>query len=123
MMATRQAAGKRGPKRWGFGSGSLTAPFARPDRASCRAIEEPGVDSEQMPARTPGDRLVARRPRRAGRAREQILCPGSFLKANLLETTIGPTIGPLHRRGWSRRRLIDELGVKRETVEILLAGG
>jgi hypothetical protein len=123
MMATRLAAGKRGPKRWRFGSGSLTVPFARPDCASCRAIEEPAADSEQMPARTPGHRLVARRPRRAGQAREQILCPGSFLMANPLETTIGPTIGPLHRRGWPRRRVTDELGVKRETVEILLADG
>ena len=36
--------------------------------------------------------------------------------ANLLKMAISETIRTLHRRGWSQRRIADELGVNRETV-------
>jgi transposase len=36
--------------------------------------------------------------------------------ANLLKMAISETIRTLHRRGWSQRRIADELGINRETV-------
>src|SRR5512135_1629679 len=36
--------------------------------------------------------------------------------ANLLKMAIRETISTLHRRGWSQRRIADELGINRETV-------
>jgi transposase len=36
--------------------------------------------------------------------------------ANLLKMAINETIRTLHRRGWSQRRIADELGINRETV-------
>jgi transposase len=36
--------------------------------------------------------------------------------ANLLKMAIRETIRTLHRRGWSQRRIADELGINRETV-------
>ena len=36
--------------------------------------------------------------------------------ANLLKMAISETIRTLHRRGWSQRRIADQLGVNRETV-------
>src|SRR5512135_1214900 len=36
--------------------------------------------------------------------------------ANLLKMAISETIRALHRRGWSQRRIADELGINRETV-------
>src|SRR5512135_2950691 len=36
--------------------------------------------------------------------------------ANLLKMAISETIRTLHRRGWSRRRIAEQLGVDRETV-------
>src|SRR5689334_12628601 len=36
--------------------------------------------------------------------------------ANLLKMAITETIRSLHRRGWSQRRIAEELGVNRETV-------
>ena len=36
--------------------------------------------------------------------------------ANLLKMAVSETIHALHRRGWSQRRIADELGINRETV-------
>ena len=36
--------------------------------------------------------------------------------SNLLKMAISETIRTLHRRGWSQRRIADELGINRETV-------
>jgi hypothetical protein len=36
--------------------------------------------------------------------------------ANLLKMAVSETIRTLHRRGWSQRRIADELGTNRETV-------
>src|SRR3954447_7102403 len=36
--------------------------------------------------------------------------------ANLLKMAVSETIRTLHRRGWSQRRIADELGINRETV-------
>jgi transcriptional regulator with XRE-family HTH domain len=36
--------------------------------------------------------------------------------ANLLKMAISQTIRTLHHRGWSQRRIADELGINRETV-------
>src|SRR6478672_1935748 len=36
--------------------------------------------------------------------------------ANLLKMAISDTIRTLHLRGWSQRRIADELGINRETV-------
>jgi predicted transcriptional regulator len=36
--------------------------------------------------------------------------------ANLLKMAISETIRTLHRRGWSQRRIANELGINRETV-------
>ena len=36
--------------------------------------------------------------------------------ANLLKMAMSETIRTLHRRGWSQRRIADELGINRETV-------
>jgi IS30 family transposase len=36
--------------------------------------------------------------------------------ANLLKMAISETIRTLHRRGWSQRRIADELGINRETI-------
>jgi IS30 family transposase len=36
--------------------------------------------------------------------------------ANLLKMAVTETIRTLHRRGWSQRRIADELGINRETV-------
>src|SRR5512135_2679485 len=36
--------------------------------------------------------------------------------SNLLKMAVSETIRTLHRRGWSQRRIADELGVNRETV-------
>ena len=36
--------------------------------------------------------------------------------ANLLKMAVSGTIRTLHRRGWSQRRIADELGINRETV-------
>ena len=36
--------------------------------------------------------------------------------ANLLKMAIRETIRTLHQRGWSQRRIADELGINRETV-------
>ena len=36
--------------------------------------------------------------------------------ANLLKMAISEIIRTLHRRGWSQRRIADQLGVNRETV-------
>src|SRR5512144_2126826 len=36
--------------------------------------------------------------------------------ANLLKMAVRETIRTLHRRGWSQRRIADELGINRETV-------
>src|SRR3954447_6836115 len=36
--------------------------------------------------------------------------------ANLLKMAVRETIRTLHRRGWSQRRIADELGIHRETV-------
>ncbi len=36
--------------------------------------------------------------------------------ANLLKMAVSETIRTLHRRGWSQRRIADELGIHRETV-------
>ena len=36
--------------------------------------------------------------------------------AGLLKMAISETIRTLHRRGWSQRRIADELGINRETV-------
>ena len=36
--------------------------------------------------------------------------------ANLLKMAISESIRTLHRRGWSQRRIADELGINRETV-------
>ena len=36
--------------------------------------------------------------------------------ANLLKMAISESIRTLHDRGWSRRRIADELGINRETV-------
>jgi helix-turn-helix protein len=36
--------------------------------------------------------------------------------SNLLKMAVTETIRTLHRRGWSQRRIADELGINRETV-------
>src|SRR5512135_486614 len=36
--------------------------------------------------------------------------------SNLLKMAVRETIRTLHRRGWSQRRIADELGINRETV-------
>ena len=36
--------------------------------------------------------------------------------SNLLKMAVSETIRTLHRRGWSQRRIADELGINRETV-------
>src|SRR3954452_5679333 len=36
--------------------------------------------------------------------------------ANLLKMAVSESIRTLHRRGWSQRRIADELGINRETV-------
>src|SRR5512144_2279176 len=36
--------------------------------------------------------------------------------ANLLKMAISETIRTLHRRGWSQRRIAEQLGINRETV-------
>src|SRR6266566_2320947 len=36
--------------------------------------------------------------------------------ANLLKMAVSETIRTLHLRGWSQRRIADELGINRETV-------
>ena len=36
--------------------------------------------------------------------------------ANLLKMAVSETIRTLHHRGWSQRRIADELGINRETV-------
>ena len=47
---------------------------------------------------------------------DNVACPGSPTMANLLKMAISETIRTLHRRGWSQRRIADELGINRETV-------
>src|SRR6266404_478739 len=42
--------------------------------------------------------------------------------ANLLKMAVSETIRTLHRRGWSQRRIADELGINRETVARHLRG-
>src|SRR5262249_11201265 len=36
--------------------------------------------------------------------------------SNLLKMAVAESIRTLHRRGWSQRRIADELGINRETV-------
>ena len=36
--------------------------------------------------------------------------------SNLLKMAVSESIRTLHRRGWSQRRIADELGINRETV-------
>lgn len=40
--------------------------------------------------------------------------------SNLLKMAVRETIRTLHRRGWSQRRIADELGINRETVALHL---